>query len=213
MSQTDDRRPPPPDVSLTSPLAHPGGLPTIAKPLGNRPANALDQSHLSAAATGDRSFLQEEFGSAAAAVEAGLVFIIISFQGEGMVEVYSAIQGECRTLGLRPKRADENVGSGFVIKEIGALIEQAEFIVCDLTHERPNVYYELGYAHGVGNQAVNTLLIAREGTKLHFDLAALRVQYYTSTETLRALLARNLAEMIRTTRSREAAPSSNSDTA
>jgi len=130
-------------------------------------------------------------------VEAKLVFIIMSFQSDGMEEVYLAIQDECRKLGLRPKRVDDNVGSGFVIKEIGALIERAEFIVCDLTHERPNVYYELGYAHGVGNQAVNTLLIAREGTRLHFDLAALRVQYYTSIEKLRSVLARNLSEMIR----------------
>ena len=66
-------------------------------------------------------------------------------------------------------RVDENVGSGLVVGEITKLIEDAEFIICDLSLERPNVYYELGYAHGVGNEANDILLIAKEGTNLHFD--------------------------------------------
>jgi len=82
------------------------------------------------------------------------------------------------------------------------LIEQAEFIICDLTHERPNVYYELGYAHGVGNKSRNILLIANRETRLHFDIAPLRVRHYRSIEELRALLARNLVEMIKITRRR-----------
>jgi hypothetical protein len=93
--------------------------------------------------------------------EPNLVFIIMSFVGEGMDEVYSAIQDECKKLHLNPKRVDENVGSGIIIKEIKDLIEKAEFIIIELTHERPNVYYELGYAHGVGNEASDILLVAR----------------------------------------------------
>jgi hypothetical protein len=56
-----------------------------------------------------------------------------------------------------------NAGSGLVIREITDLIERCEFIICDLTNERLNVYYELGYAHGVGNEAREILLIAKEG--------------------------------------------------
>ena len=50
----------------------------------------------------------------------------------------------------------------------------------DLTVERPTVYYELGYAHGVGNRAIEILLIAKTGTHLHFDIAHLAVMYYDS---------------------------------
>ena len=59
---------------------------------------------------------------------------------------------------------------------------------------------ELGYAHGVGNEAMDILLIAKEGTTLHFDIAPLRVQYFSSSEHLRAIVSTNLKAMIKATR-------------
>ena len=124
--------------------------------------------------------------------EPNMVFLIMPFKGEGMDDVYSAIKDECWKLGLNTRRADEFSGAGMIINEITDLIEKAEFIICDLTFERPNVYYELGYAHGVGNEALDILLIAQESTKLHFDIAPLRVQYYSSTEHLRKIVFSSL---------------------
>lgn len=132
--------------------------------------------------------------------EPNTVFVIMPFTGEEMREAFSAIKDECSKLNLKATRVDENVGSGFVIREITELIEDSEFIICDLTNERPNVYYELGYAHGVGNESTDILLIAKEGANLHFDIAPLRVQYYRSTEQLRSIVASSLKEMIRVTR-------------
>lgn len=129
-----------------------------------------------------------------------LVFVIMAFSGEGMQDTYSAIKDECHKLHLNARRVDENIGSGLIIGEITDLIEKAEFIICDLTYERPNVYYELGYAHGVGNESSDILLIAKEGTVLHFDIAPFRVQYYRSTEHLRTILNTSLKGMIKTTR-------------
>jgi hypothetical protein len=40
-------------------------------------------------------------------------------------------------------------------------------VVADLTHERPNVFFELGYARGVGNTVIT---IMRSGAKAHFDV-------------------------------------------
>lgn len=132
--------------------------------------------------------------------EEGLVFVIMPFRGQDMADAYAAIKDECKKLKLRAKRVDENSGSGLIIREITDLIERSEFIVCDLTNERPNVYYELGYAHGVGNEAMDILLIAKEGTVLHFDIAPLRVQYYSSSEHLRSIISSNLKAMIKATR-------------
>jgi len=131
----------------------------------------------------------------------GVVFVIMPFQGSDMEDTYTAIMDECRKLRLRAQRVDDKPGSGLVIREITEMIERAEFIICDLTNERPNVYYELGYAHGVGNQDLDILLIAKSGTTLHFDIAPLRVQFYSSTEKLRTVVSSELKAMIKATRS------------
>jgi hypothetical protein len=152
------------------------------------------------------TFMDREFGrpdydpSDAGDFEKGLVFVIMPFSGVDMDEVYNAIKDECHKLRLRTSRVDESAGSGLVIREITDLIERAEFIICDLTRERPNVYYELGYAHGVGNEAMDILLIAKEGTILHFDIAPLRVHFYSSTEHLRSVVSAGLKAMIKATR-------------
>ena len=132
--------------------------------------------------------------------ERDLVFIAMPFQEGEMAHVYSVIRDECAKLGLRAVRVDQNVGSGLIIREITDLIERAEFIIFDLTGERPNVYYELGYAHGVGNEPMDILLIAKEGTTLHFDITPFRVDFYRSPEHLRSLLTSSLREMILKTR-------------
>ncbi len=132
--------------------------------------------------------------------EEGLVYVIMPYTDEHLNEVFTAISGECSSLGLDAQLASEGVGSGLVIEKIRYLTERAEFIICDLTGERANVYYELGQAHGLGNDASRVLLIAKQGTPLPFNVASLHVYYYQSTEHLRAVIASNLQKMIQATR-------------
>lgn len=141
------------------------------------------------------------------AAEPKLVFLIMSFEGDGMDEVLATVRNECAKLRLKATTVSDVVGSDFVMKKIAELIERAWLIVCDLTYERPNVYYELGYAHGVGNTGGNILLIARKGTSLHFDISPLGVHYYSSMESLRVILRKNLPEMHRNTTLKQASKS------
>jgi hypothetical protein len=127
------------------------------------------------------------------------VFVVMSFSPD-LDESYRAIQDGASELGLRAERADDSVGSGIILSQITKSIEDAEFVVVDLTNERPNVYYELGYAHGVGNASADILLVAREGTALHFDIAPLRVRYYSSAAELAEIAKQGLAKMIDATR-------------
>ena len=131
----------------------------------------------------------------------GRVFVIMPFsKEEGFEDVYTAIDEECLKFGLKAERVDRTYGSGLIIRKILNGIEDAEFIIVDLSLERPNVYYELGYAHGVGNIESDILIIAKEGTKLHFDVSPMSVNFYKTTEDLRKILLINLKYMIETTR-------------
>ena len=165
------------------------------------------------------SFLEVEFGTPRSGTKRkgrarkNLIFVIMAFRETKAQETYAAVQDECSRQGFKAVRVDDNVSSGIIIKEILELIEGAEFIICDLSYEKPNVYYELGYAHGVGNYPSNIFLMAQEGTRLHFDIAPLRVHYYQSTEHLRTIMTTSFARLVEAKRKkrgssrRRAAPS------
>ena len=68
----------------------------------------------------------------------------------------------------------------------------ASFVVADLTGERPNVYLEVGYAWGLGKPVI---LLARDGQKLHFDLAHHKCIFYKTIGKLAADLERLVREL------------------
>ena len=68
------------------------------------------------------------------------------------------------------------------------MIRTSRLVVVDLTHERPNVYFELGYARGLGKTIVTIL---REGVTAHFDVQDWTYLRYTDSRPLeRDLLKR-----------------------
>ncbi len=127
------------------------------------------------------------------------VFIAMPFS-EDMEDVFINIKEEVLKLNLKAIRVDKSIGSGLILKKITKGIEECEFLIFDLTNEKPNVYYELGYAHGVGNESMDILLIAKAGTKIHFDIAPLKIEIYSSIEELRSIVYKNLKMMIEITR-------------
>ena len=70
--------------------------------------------------------------------------------------------------GIELVAADEIEHEEAITDRILAEIEGREFLIADLTHERPNVYYEIGHAHALSRRVI---LVRKKGTKLHFDVA------------------------------------------
>jgi len=111
--------------------------------------------------------------------------------------VFKAIDAVCDELDLETDRVDQYAGSSPLTAQIKKMIRNADYLIFDLTAERPNVYYEIGYAHGHGHRGENIILIAAEGTTLHFDLAHRAVKFFADTEDLRTIIEEELGAMIR----------------
>jgi len=107
--------------------------------------------------------------------------------------VCDSIKQVCKRFGLRAERADDIEHSDKISTVILSRIAQAEQIIVDLSAERPNVYYELGYAHALGKRPI---LYRRRGEKLHFDVADYNVPEYESLRDLEGQLLRRLENVL-----------------
>ena len=150
-----------------------------------------------------RNFMDHEFGRSGnirKSFESGLVFLIMPIGTRNSDYAFEVYRSECKRQGLTAVRVDDEPSSGLILKDIVESIEKAEFIICDLSTERPNVYYELGYAHGVGNEAGRVFLTAEEGTKLHFDVSPFRVHFYRGRDGLREYMKTTFKDLVRASR-------------
>lgn len=95
-----------------------------------------------------------------------LIFVITAFRDD-LDPIFEGIEAAGRAVGLDVKRVKDVPGDYRITDQLICMIHEARLIVADLTHERPNVYFELGYARGLGKTIVT---IAREGTPIHFDI-------------------------------------------
>lgn len=107
----------------------------------------------------------------------GYAFLIMPFESS-MNDVHQAVI-RAPALSDRPnfiiERLDSIIDDYTITDKIIQCIKKSEFVVADLSLERPNVYYELGYARGIGKEV---LQLAHANTKLHFDISGVRTDFY-----------------------------------
>ena len=133
------------------------------------PAELVDVDALANAVTelvARRLGIEETRKSPDPTVDDELVFVIISFDSE-MDPIFEAIESAATSTKLRAERVKDVPGDYRITDKILFLIRSSRFVVADLTRERPNVYFELGYARGIGKPVVT---IVRRGTEVHFDV-------------------------------------------
>lgn len=124
-----------------------------------------------------------------------LCFVIMSFNAENkeLVDIYAAIKRAVLSFEFDCKRVDEIEENRKITDTIISAIQRAGLIIADLTESRPNCYYELGYAHALNKQVIQTC----DGkTVLHFDIAAYPTIIYETKTELEERLKRRIEERI-----------------
>jgi hypothetical protein len=124
-------------------------------------------------------------------VEEGSAFVAMAMDPDNpqLVDVLDAIKEGANKSGITAERVDETQTNEPITDHLLRLIDKAEFVVVDLTSSRPNVYYEAGYAQGIGKTPV---YVAREGTDVQFDLAGYPIVFYPNMRGLKEELANRL---------------------
>ncbi len=120
------------------------------------------------------------------------VFVAMPF-AEEFEDVYQfGIYSTMRRCGYICEKVDESVFAGNIVDRIMDGIRNADFVIADLTLEKPNVYLEVGYAWGLNKRV---LLVARDGQRLHFDLSHHKCLFYKTIGKLAESLEKTVLEI------------------
>ena len=107
-------------------------------------------------------------------------------------DCYNTIKDCFAQFGINAIRADEIEHEDVITEKIREKIRTSEFLIADLTGERPSVYYEIGYAHALSRKVI---MYRYSGSKLHFDLAGYNCPEYTNLSDLRRKLMRRIEQI------------------
>jgi nucleoside 2-deoxyribosyltransferase len=107
-------------------------------------------------------------------------------------DVKNSIKDVCKEFGIAAITADDIEHESAVTDRVLEEIETNEFLIADLTGERPNVYYEIGHAHA-HNKRVH--LFRKTGTKLHFDVAHRNCPEYANITDLKEQLRKRMVSL------------------
>lgn len=108
--------------------------------------------------------------------------------------IYARIKALLRdACGVECMRADEIFGSHPITLEIWNSLNEARFLIADLTGRNPNVFYELGLAHAL---AKNVLLLTQNMADVPFDVNHIRTIKYD--RVLSSEAEKTILETVRT---------------
>ena len=112
---------------------------------------------------------------------------------KNMEDVFDyGIQGPTRSQAFLSERIDNESITRDILDRVKKRIDTAAVVIADLTSANPNVYLEVGYAWGKNRP---TILLAKEGEELKFDVRGQRCLKYERIKDLELSLAKELTDL------------------
>lgn len=134
----------------------------------------------------DLESLERKRTTSVTPIESTLVFVAMSFEEE-MDPIYEGVKNAAKSARLEAKRVKDIQDDDRITDRTFHMIRTSRLVLADLTHERPNIYFELGYARGLGKSVVT---IARKGTIIHFNAYDWECIFYVDSRPLEKDLKR-----------------------
>jgi len=106
-------------------------------------------------------------------------FIVMQFTDEYNALYREVIRPTCEAFGYKVSRSDDIYTTGLIINDITQSIQDASIVIADITPNNPNVFYEVGYAHGIGKTTI--LLSDKKRERVPFDVSGFRTLFYDNT--------------------------------
>lgn len=125
-------------------------------------------------------------------------FLICSFDDDPELLAARAdgINPATQRFGFPAYRIDEIPAPDNVIEATRRHIADADFVIADLTGQKPNCYYEVGYAHALGRPVIH---IMRATEEPQFNVSGLQFIKYRDPGHLREQLQRHILTHVLTT--------------
>ncbi len=122
------------------------------------------------------------------------VFVAMWFD-VSMNNARKAIRKAVERYGLQAVFIDEKEHTKLIVPEIFSEIRKSCFVIADLTKNRGGVYYEAGYAEGLGKQVILTCK-NKDRKKIHFDVAQKNTIFWDDEGELEKRLSSLISEII-----------------
>ncbi|MBW2115438.1 MAG: hypothetical protein JRH04_11460 [Deltaproteobacteria bacterium] len=124
-------------------------------------------------------------------VKQGYAFIAMPMDSEdhALVDVLEAVKEAANICGVHAERIDEPQSNERITDRILESIQRTEYVIVDLTKSKPNVFFEAGYAHGIGKIPI---YFARQGTKIEFDLKDYPVLFFRNLKELKESIEKRI---------------------
>ena len=118
------------------------------------------------------------------------VLAVMSFSDDPhLSDAYESFREICREFKYECARIDDESDIPRIVPELLQKLAQCAFCIVDISEEKPNVYYELGYAEAAKRPVIVT---ARKGTSLPFDVKDIPVLFWENQKGLKEQLRKRI---------------------